>query len=279
VKGTGALLVACLLLAGCQDDARSPVVSAQPAPTPYGGALAVTISDSETAPLLERVGAAGKALECDSPVYVGERGYFGPNLEAVRKDAVAVIEEFMRRTVAGPMPTSGYALERAADERVLFSYDVEDRTKVAFVAVDHKKDSVGREGWAMEAWAMCDPSELPEEVADDLGYGVWEDRSGHRVPLSTAHSFNGGEHCDWEDITFLRHGGNDYVRDPAGKLRDYLVTTFGKDVPLPPSARDTGLRRGGLALWTVPGGDAAYVVGEGGSVERWPAAKQAIGCA
>ena len=129
------------------------------------------------------------------------------------------------------VPSEGYAVEREQAGRVLFSYDVDGRTKVAMFAADGIRDWNGDEGWGIRAWAQCDPSELPPDVTDDLNIGVWEDESGRRVPVTRIQSFQGAEHCSWTDITFLLVGPEEtadwYVRDAGGgEFSRLLRTTF-----------------------------------------------------
>jgi hypothetical protein len=45
-----------------------------------------------------------------------------------------------------PYPPDGYAVEREGDGRVLFSYDVDGRTKVSMFATDGIRDWNGDEG-------------------------------------------------------------------------------------------------------------------------------------
>ena len=122
-------------------------------------------------------------------------------------------------------------------------------------------------------------------MTDDLNIGVWEDESGRRVPVDRIQSFQGAEHCDWTHITFLLLGreesGDSYVRDVKGDFTTLLHTTFSNQATLPADATDTGLRRDGRQLWIAPDKKAAYLVSleDAGNVERWPAAKQRIGCA
>jgi hypothetical protein len=243
--------------------------------------MVVPISDVEGASLLARTGLAGRALECDGAPYSGQRGYFGKDLEAVQSSAVKVLEEALRVGAVVTLPSTGYRVERVGQGRTLFSFDVAGRTKVSLVAVDHVRDSVGREGWAMEAWAECDPSELPSEWSEKLGVGVWEDRTGARAPVTRIQSFMGGVHCDWVDITFLSLGDRTYVRDVQGKLSSYLRTSYQDGASLPRTATDTGFRREGRELWVEPTGTAAYLVSleHPSDVQRWPGAKQQILCA
>ncbi len=71
-----------------------------------------------------------------------------------------------------------------------------------------------------------------------------------------------------------------YVRDTHRELADYLHTTCDDSAVLPQGASDTGLRRDGRQLWLGAGHDAAYLVSvdDAHDIERWPAAKQSIGC-
>jgi hypothetical protein len=168
---------------------------------------------------------------------------------------------------------------------VLFSHDVDGRTKVAMFAADGVRDWNGDEGWGVRAWAQCDPSELPRDVTDDLNIGVWQDESGRRVPVTRIRSFQGAEHCSWTDITFLLLGREEtadwYVRDISAEFSGLLRTTFSDEAALPADASDTGLRREGRQLWIAADEKAAYLVSldDPEDVERWPAAKQPIRCA
>ena len=61
-----------------------------------------------------------------------------------------------------------------------------------------------------------------------------------------------------------------------------MATTFSADSKVPPDARDTGWHDNGRELWLQPGlPDAAYLVSvdDPKDVERWPAAKDGVGCA
>jgi hypothetical protein len=154
---------------------------------------------------------------------------------------------------------------------------------VAFVAADGIRDFDGDHGWGIEAWAQCDPAELPARVTDALGIEVWQDRAGRRVPVSRVQSFRGPEHCGWQDVTFLRIGADErreYVRDTSGGLDDLLRSTYDGTARLPAQARATGYRRHGRELWLDPG-SAAYLVrvGDRRDVERWPATREPIRCA
>jgi hypothetical protein len=262
--------IAAVLLAGCGSSVVDRDRSATP---PYDGPL--------------DAGAAVAALECEgeSPYQRGE-GVYDDGLATVQESAEAALDDYMRESgLSLSTPSDGYAFEREQKGRVLFSYDVDGRTKVSMFAADGVRDWNGDEGWGVRAWAQCDPSELPPEVTDDLNIGVWEDESGRRVPVTRIQSFQGAEHCSWTDITFLLVGPEKkadwYVRGTSGDFSGLLRTTFASEATLPEGATDTGLRRGGRQLWIGPDKEAAYLVSldDAHDVERWPAAKQPIRCA
>jgi hypothetical protein len=265
------IAVAAVLLAGC---GGSEVVERDRSATPpYGGPL--------------DAGAAVGALECEgkSP-YDRSAGVYDDGLATVQENAEAALDDYMRESgLSFVTPSDGYAVERDENGRVLFSFDVDGRTKVSILAADGVRDWNGDEGWGVRAWALCDPSELPPDVTDDLNIGVWEDESGRRVPVTRIQSFQGAEHCSWTDITFLLVGPEKkadwYVRGSGGDFSGLLRTTFAKVAAVPEGATDTGLRRDGRQLWIGPDEEAAYLVSldDPRDVERWPAAKQRIGCA
>lgn len=299
-----ALVVAHLLggvaLAGC----GSPVVvTGTPVVDPYAGPMHVAQGPADR--LGARWGAAGLALECDGEGYRGGRGDYQDGLESAQGDAVNALEGWLVQE-GWQLPGSGYRNERDTGERVLWSYDVRGRTKIAMIAADGIRDFDGDVGWGIESWAECDPAELPVAVTDSLGIGVWQDASGRRLPVTEVVSVQGPEHCGWDDITFLtvtesgapdghRHHGRadasgdaartsrnatQYVRDVNHELSDHLHTAFDAHSSLPKGAVDTGFQRDGRQLWLVPG-DAAYLVrlGTPRDVEKWPAATTPILCA
>jgi hypothetical protein len=60
-----------------------------------------------------------------------------------------------------------------------------------------------------------------------------------------------------------------------------LRTAYDAHADLRTGAVDTGYHRDGRRLWLAPDHSAAYLVGvdDPDDVERWPAARQFIGCA
>jgi hypothetical protein len=269
------------LLAGC---GSSVVVDGQPVDHPYDGPMKLKQDFADNATVLDRSGAAGRALECDGKPYEGGAGdYIDGGLESVQDGPASALDNWLDNEWS-QLPDTGYRVERDDRDRVLLSYDVDERTKIAFITANGLRDYKHHTGWGVESWAMCDPSELPQ-VAEALGIDVWQDATGARVPVTVISSFQGPEHCDWQDITFLVLGSgrnaDEYVRDTHGEFRGLLRTTYDGNAALPKGAIDTGYHHDGRQLWLGAGHDNAYLVSlqHPGDVERWPAAKKQIGCA
>jgi hypothetical protein len=258
-----------LVVAGC---GQSQVLTTEPtAGTPYVGPMDVP---------------AARTLECDYEVsHDGAGDYADGGLETVQSTPAKALENYLAEEGwLSQLPGEGYRLEREEGDRALLSYDVDGRTRIAFMAADGIRDFNDDVGWGIETWAQCDPAELPATVSDALNIGVWTDGTGARVPTAKIRSFQGAEHCDWQDITFVTLGpmrdGDQYVRDVHGELGEVLRSTYAGAVDLPDGATDTGLQRDGRRLWLGPGHAAAYLVSvdDAGDVERWPAAKEPVYC-
>ncbi|MET7485212.1 hypothetical protein [Streptomyces sp. NPDC005538] len=271
----GLAAVAALVAAtavGCgAEDGADVVVAGTPPATPYAGPLYVPATGSD------EWGAAGRALECDGEMYSGD------GAEAWSKgDGGKTPEGGLRAyfDIEQPdVPRTGYRVEREEGGRVLFSYDVDGRTKVAVVVA---KDQKNRPGWGPESSASCDPAELPAGFAEAHGYEIWTDRDGHRVPTTRVSSSVGAAHCDWQKAHFLQTGqgekGRLYARDPDGVLPSGMLTApYDGDVPMPATARDTGYRYRHWQLWFTADASKAYVRTPDG-VEAWPLVKTGVAC-
>ncbi|MET7457126.1 hypothetical protein ABZT03_35660 [Streptomyces sp. NPDC005574] len=266
--------------AGCAGGGSGPVVEGTPPATPYSGPLHVASrhldQDSVRAVRLS-AGAAGRALECDGRIYSGDAGG-----EWGKGDGGTTPEEGLTAyfDLDGPeVPRHGYRVERREAGRVLFSYDVHGRTKVAVVVAE---DRAGAPGWGPESSASCDPAELPASFTDGLGLEIWTDADGHRVPTTTLSGYAGAEHCDWQDVRFLAMGRGakaaQYVRDPEGVLDGAgLTAAYDGKARLPKDAHDTGYRLGERELWLTADRSTAYVRTSDG-VEAWPRAKRFVAC-
>jgi hypothetical protein len=285
---TGAVAVAVLVgaavlaagTAGCGAGGNGPdvVVDGTPPATPYDGPLFVPTRevDGHTArDLLLASGAAGRALECDGRIHAGT----GPDGWG-RRDGGDTPEEGLRLYFdrdAPELPRHGYRVERRGAGRVLYSFDVAGRTKVAVVVAEDREH---RPGWGPETTAACDPSELPASATP--GYETWTDRAGHRLPVAEISSAAGPEHCGRQRAHFLTLGRDEdartYARDPHGVLDPGLLTApYRAGVRLPSTAWDTGRRYGEQELWLTADPTTAYVRTPHG-VEAWPALRAGVGC-
>ena len=174
----------------------------------------------------------------------------------------------------------------ASGDRVLYVAEVDGRPKAAAVVHDGPaSEGAGGDGWYVESWAVCDVVELPAEFVAERGYEVWTDPAGRIVPTRRLEVFRGAEHCDWQDMTFLRLGRwhddvPTFVRDPEPDpyLREYVAEPFVAGTTVPPDAVDSGFRRGGDRLWLAPDEARAYVGATPDDVELWPRVVRRLGC-
>ncbi|MCX4767030.1 hypothetical protein OG562_39920 [Streptomyces sp. NBC_01275] len=280
-RGFVAVLAALVAAVGCgAEGGEGVVVEGTPPATPYSGPLNVPTRElDENTPeaLLVGSGAAGRALECAGEIFEGG----GPDGWS-RGDGGDSPEQGLRVyfDMFDPSgPRSGYRVERRETDRVLYSFDVGGRTKVAVVVA---KDQENRPGWGPETHASCDPAELPARFTDSGRVEIWTDRSGERVPTTSLSSYAGAEHCDWQDVHFLGMGRGEgyrqYVRDPGRALEgDLLTSPYDGDVPMPADAHDTGYRYRDWRLWLTEDRTTAYVRTPEG-VEAWPLAKERVAC-
>jgi hypothetical protein len=263
---------------GCGGDQRGGlVVTGTPPPRPYAGPLDLPYEEhaDDGDGDAEDSGAAGRAVECDGEIRGGAAGDTWS-----RRDGGSTPEEGLDAyfDIYQPdLPEQGYRIERREGDRVLFSYDVEGRTKVAVVVAE---DQPRRPGWGPETSAFCDLSEFPASYTEARGDEIWTDRDGSRVPTTEVISFPGAEHCDWQSAHVLSLGpkGRMYVRDPRGIFSsDLLTAAYDADVRMPADARDTGYHYHDWRLWLTPDRSTAYVRTSAG-VEAWPAARSLFGC-
>ncbi|GCB43608.1 hypothetical protein SNL152K_893 [Streptomyces sp. NL15-2K] len=265
---------------GEEDVVEDVVVGGTPPATPYSGPLYVpmkAVDEDDERAVLTGSGAAGRALECDGPVHAG-----GSGEEWGEGDGGSTPEEGLKLhfDLEGEIPRSGYRVEREADGRVLYSFDVDGRTKVAVVVA---KDRKNRPDWGPESHAACDPAELPASVTDSWKAEIWTDEDGNRIPTTTVSSYAGPEHCDWQSAHFLYLGrGEDssqYVRDPKSVFESEMLTApYDGDVRMPDDAHDTGYRLDDRELWLTDDRSTAYVRTPDG-VEAWPRTRETVACA
>jgi len=283
-KGLVSVSVAVLVsvaAVGCGEGEAEILVEGTTPATPYGGPLHVRVPElGEDGPRAARIesGAAGRALECDGGIHAGGAGESWSEGDGGGTPEEGLAAWF--RIEQPDVPRSGYRVEREERDRVLFSYDVGGRTKVAVVVA---RDRANAPGWGPETSASCDPAELPAGFTDSQGYEIWTDSHGNRVPFAALHGSAGPSHCDWQRAHFLalgrEPGGRLYARDPDGVLPDGMLTApYDGDVPLPAGARDTGHRRGDRALWVVDGDPSKIYLRTPDGVEAWPRVAEGMGC-
>ncbi|MFD4524332.1 hypothetical protein ACFWP7_10510 [Streptomyces sp. NPDC058470] len=275
------VIVLGLTAAGCGEGMREDlVVTGTPPATPYAGRLDLPFresADGSEREAEEGSGAAGRALECDGEIYYGSGGETW-----TKGDGGSTPEEGLNAFFdmdQPELPDHGYRIESRRGDRVLFSYDVDGRTKVAVVVA---KDQPDRPGWGPETNASCDPAELPASYTDSISQEIWTDRAGHRVATTVLSSSAGAEHCGWESAHFLGMGRDEdsrqYARDPKGVLGSELLTAaYDGDVPMPADAHDTGYRFKDWQLWLTDDKATAYMRTSHG-VEAWPEAKDFVAC-
>ncbi len=257
----GAVLLAAALL-GCGDEDSAPDVSGfADARTDYDGPLYV-----ESA----RYGAAGEALACApaagqfEPADVYGGGATSDSVEQALETAVSEGLFFFA-------PTDEVRLAKAEDERVMLTYEADDRILMALVFRDGPAtEGAGGPGWYLEASARCDFAEFPEAFAEKAGYQLWHDADGEPAPVTKLYSAPGPAHCSWDSMVFLHaQDRHSYVREPTRELERFTAGPYHADIPLPDDASDTGYEREGRHLW-VSADDRYVYVGVPDSAEAWP---------
>lgn len=255
----------------------SSPVAPEPTVAAYAGPMYVKVGDHGNPDVRVRAGAAVGALECSGEPYLGQSNLGHPD-----DNAAVALAGFVKDNHFA-LPPTGYRVERQETDRVLYSYDVDGRTKVAVIVGTAPREGF-EQGWYVESFATCNPFELPDAVTDALGVQVWTNEKSERVPTTAIQSAQGPTHCNWESATFLTLGRQQYIRDPDGVVSGGISnpsfrTTFDGNAALPVDATDTGYRLDGQALWMAADKLSAYVVGADGKVERWPAPVEQVGCA
>lgn len=225
-----------------------------------------------------RAGAVADHVDCAHGVWQGGwSADFGPLGGGSNPDAA--LAAMLDDDVLG-LPVDHLGAVGRDRGRVLYTYEVGGKPKIAVVVADSASAELGSEHrWEVEAFASCDPAEFDPSTDDELAMEIWQDASGTRIPTSVIVSSRGPEHCDWESVTFLTLDGVGYVRDPGRVLgTEGFVSLFDDDAELPSDAVDTGYRRDGRRLWLSSDRAIAYVVADG-VVEAWPSSTEQFACA
>lgn len=279
------LIVIALIAGGC--GATSALDAGNP-----GGDVTEPVVEDPSAPVLalfeepvpddpdpaERSGAAASFIDCDHEIWDGGWSMdFGPPQGA--PDAAGALVAFVGEGLFA-LPRSGFVHAGSDQARKLFTYSVGSRARVAVIVADSAEVPLDVEdGWVVETFASCDPAEFDPAVDGELGFEIWRDAEGRRVPIGTVRSSPGPEHCGWESATFLNVEGVGYVRDPDGVLQGITeLAEFDGDAELPPDAIETGYELDSRSIWLAADRSIAYVV-ESGRVEAWPSPSEPFGCA
>ena len=227
-------------------------------------------------------GPAGRALECSHRPFAHGSQDYADGLAAVAGDYLAAARDFLGGDdyVGATVPSHGYRIERRSASRVLLSWDVAGRTKVAMIVHDGITDYLHHRGWGVETWAQCDPAEFPPATTEALGISIWQDRTGARVPVAAVHSVPGQQVCHFGGTGSLQVGKQSYVHDPNATMSRYLLMPYDGSAALPSDARDSGWHHYGRELWFASNHAAVYLVSLASSsdVQRWPALDRGFGC-
>jgi hypothetical protein len=178
------------------------------------------------------------------------------------------------------LPESGFSPVLVNGHWALYRYLVDGRPKVHAVATDQVPDPVVEGEWYLVGLRACDASEFDPADLDPESITIWTDSSGEQVHSDVISSSVGPGHCGHERTIWLHLRRDElYIRDPFGDLADWTIVSFDPDVPLPADAIDTGYHTDRWHLFTIPSGRAVFVRTEDGTIERWPRARDGLGCA
>jgi hypothetical protein len=179
------------------------------------------------------------------------------------------------------LPRTGYTAALVTGDWALHRYLLDGEAKVHIVSTNRFPDVPEETRWEVVGLRACDPSEF---ALDDLEPGAltdWRDAGGRRLRTDVINSLAGPAHCGWQRTVFLSLGPDraQYIRDPRHELEDETVMSFDPDVALPDDATDTGFHTDRWHMFTIPSGRAVYMRTADGAYERWPRAREPIGCA
>jgi hypothetical protein len=177
------------------------------------------------------------------------------------------------------LPASGYAPVLVSGHWALHRFFVDGRPKVHVVSTNEFPDVPSETRWEVVGLRACDRSEFADADFPPNASMIWLNAAGDPVRTDVITSSVGPGHCGWERTIFLSLGDLQYFRDPHGDLEQYTVVPFHPDIRLPADATDTGFHTDDWHLFTIPSGRAVFVRTTDGTIERWPGAKEPIGCA
>ena len=176
------------------------------------------------------------------------------------------------------LPASGYTPVLVDGHWALHRYLVDGRAKVHVVSTNEFPDVPSETRWEVVGLRACDRSEFAEAEFAPHANTIWLDASGNPARTDEITSHVGPAHCGWERTIFLSLAGVQYIRDPYGDLEQDTVVAFHPDARLPDDAVDSGFHIDDWHVFTIPSGRAVFVRTRDGTYERWPRAKEPIGC-
>lgn len=222
--------------------------------------------------------SATELLECDAdPSTVGGHGedvaFFG---------AGETPGEALAAFLSGSpfvIPRTGYESLGRAGERHAFGFRAGGEVKVVLVISTRFADLIGSQ-YTAEELRTCPESEFGSAAEFNDERRVWT----HETTGSILTDIPGPSHCGWQSARMLhveREGevARQYLRDPEHAFDGgALLERYGENVELPGDASFSGYRSPeGFELWFTDDDLAAYVVTPD-TVERWPRARELIGC-
>ncbi|MEP6527564.1 MAG: hypothetical protein ABJA86_10405 [Nocardioidaceae bacterium] len=102
MRHVGVAVATAVLLASC--DTSTPVVRGEPVAHPYAGPMSLKRDFSDDASVLDRSGAAGRALQCDIAPYAGGGGHYTSGIESVQGSATRALENMLGEELAAQLP-------------------------------------------------------------------------------------------------------------------------------------------------------------------------------
>ena len=260
--------------------AASSLTACAPAPTPAPSPDASSSPSPQVGPPSTEPGppfpdrGLAVLLECDGPIsnVGGLAEDFGPSGGAGNPNAAFAAWLDLQQFA---IPRTGYVLGWSDPAHALYVYGVWGEVKVV-VLVSTRLGAVLGTKFAVDEVRACDAAEFGTGAV--AGQREWRNSDTGETILEIP----GHEHCDWQAVRFLDllldGAPRQFVRDPLALIaEDAFMTTLDRNISLPDDAFFSGYRSGAMELWLTPADDAAYVV-EAGAVERWPRAKEPLGC-
>ncbi len=234
----------------------------------------------QAAQMFDLAGVAATTVACDTgpPSVSVDPSLFGPHdtrsAAATRVHAGGQTPEKALAAAVGGLsaefPRLPYAQQRLSGDRVLFTYAVGGKVKIAITVGPNPSEK----GYVWLQSAECDPAELPPSADAFHHVEVWSDAAGKRVSTNVVFgqpTFPGRPDCAGVSFLFLGRGDR-YVRDPHKTFTGEMHGRYDAADALPDDAVDTGFRRAGAVLWRADDRTAVYLV-RADRTERLPREK------